>query len=111
MGPISKGLAGEMMSEAEAIAAGETIRGRQVTFELPSGNRTRPDLLTEMQTSSLKIREAKNGPTATLSEGQKELRQVIQNGGVVIPRGARVKEADLKVGEPLRIENFELDRY
>jgi hypothetical protein len=84
------------------LAAGEKIRGKQVTFELPSGKRTRPDLLTETGSNDLKIREAKNGPKARLTDGQKELKQAIRNGDSVVPRGARADDAGLKVGEPTK---------
>ena len=62
-----KGRAGEAMSRAEAVAAGETILAEHVTFVLPSGARSRPDLLTETASGALKVREAKFGPNAELT--------------------------------------------
>ena len=111
IGPVNKGKIVEAMSEAEAIAAGETIRGRQVTFQLPSGARTRPDLLTETAEGALKTRESKNGPGAKLTSGQTELKQVIQNGGTVVPVGARAKQAGLEAGKQTHINHFEEDRH
>jgi RHS repeat-associated protein len=108
---VNKGKAGEKLSEKEAVAAGEKIRGKQVTFELPSGNRTRPDLLTETKQGKLKVREAKNGPTADLTPGQKELKQTSETGGSVIPRGQRAEAAGLKPGVPVKIPHFETDKY
>jgi hypothetical protein len=109
--PTELGKRGEELSDAEAIAAGEQIRGKQVTFELPSGRRTRPDTLTEMKDGALKVREAKMGKNARLSDGQKELKQVIEEGGTVVPRGTRAKEARLEHGKQVRIKHFEEDRY
>jgi hypothetical protein len=109
--PVNKGKVGEAMSEAEAIAAGERIRGKQPTFELPSGRRTRPDTLTDTPAGDLKVREAKNGPTARLSEGQAELRDVIATGGTVIPRGRRAAQAGLTPGQPVSVKHFEEDHY
>jgi RHS repeat-associated protein len=112
IGPVLKGQAGEALSEAEAVAAGETVVGRQVTFELPSGRRTRPDLLTEPSSSGgLKIREAKHGPSAQLTRPQQELQGIVQGGGAVIPRGSKASKAGLTPGEPVKIKHFEEDRF
>ncbi len=76
---------GEAMSEAEAIAAGETVLGREVTFELTQRrtNKVRPaNGDTVLQA---KIREAKNGPEAELSANQLEMQLVVKEGGTVIP--------------------------
>jgi RHS repeat-associated protein len=111
IGPVLKGQAGEAKSEQEAIDVGEKVRGRQVTFELPSGKRTRPDLVTDTPASELKVREAKNGPSARLTPGQTELKKTIDKGGPLIPRGANAQKAGLKPGEPVTIKHFEEDRY
>ena len=87
------------------------MHGRQVTFELPSGRRTRPDLVTEPKPGRLKVREAKNGPDAELTPGQKELKGTIEDGGEVIPRGKNAEKAGLTPGTPVKIESFEEDRY
>ncbi len=108
---VNKGKVGEALSEKEALAAGEKIRGKQVTLELPSGKRARPDLLTETEQGELKVREAKNGPTAKLTPGQTELKQTTQSGGSVIPRGANAKAAGLEPGKPTQIPHFETDKY
>jgi len=109
--PVVKGRQGEAQSEAEATQAGEKIRGRQTTFELPSGRRTRPDLLTETEAGELKVREAKKGETATLTPGQRELKETIEKGLPVIPRGKNAEKAGLKPGEPVQIPHFEEDRF
>jgi len=109
--PIEKGRAGETQSEAEAVAAGEYVKGRQVTFELPSGGRSRPDLLTETPKNELKVREAKNGESAKMTRGQRELEDTVEKGGSVIPRGKNAEKAGLKPGELIKIDKFELDKY
>jgi hypothetical protein len=109
--PVIKGEVGEALSELEAEAAGETIKGKQVTLELPSGRRARPDTLTETDQGNLKAREAKFGPTAKLTEGQLELQKVINAGGTVIPRGDNAEQAGLTPGVPVRIQQFEEDRF
>jgi hypothetical protein len=111
IGPVRKGQAGEALSEAEAVAAGETVLGRQVTFELPSGRRTRPDLLTEKPSRGLKAREAKHGPTAKLTARQQELQETIQRGGAVVPRGAKAEQSGLTPGKAIKLREFEEDRY
>jgi hypothetical protein len=109
-GPVDKGKEGEEKSKEEAIGAGEKIRGEQITLELPSGSRTRPDLLTEKPDGSLKVREAKNGPSAELTPGQRQLKDTIESSGKVIPRGKNAEKAGLAPGRPIRIKTFEEDR-
>lgn len=109
-GPVNKGKEGVKQSEAEAIAAGEKVKGKEVTFELPSGKRTRTDLLTEND-EGLKVREAKKGPTARLSSAQTEMQKTSKTDGTVIPRGANAKAAGLKPGKPIKIPQHEVDRY
>jgi hypothetical protein len=111
IGPVLKGRVGEALSEAEALAAGETKLASQVTFELPSGARTRPDLLTGTPAGALKVREAKMGPGARLTGPQEELERTVKAGGTVIPRGAKATKAGLKPGQPVTLQHFEEDRY
>ena len=93
-----------------SVKSGEP-QGEQITFELPSGNRTRSDLVTETPAANLKVRESKNGPSARLSPGQKEMKETTEKGGEVIPRGKKAEKAGLTPGKPTRIEEFEEDRY
>ena len=111
IGPVLKGQQGVAKSEAEALANGEKILGDEVTFELPSGNRTRSDLVTEPSGGGIKIREAKNGPTAALTPAQTEMQQIAKQGGTVIPRGARAAGAGFTPGVPVKINAFEEDRW
>jgi hypothetical protein len=76
---VHKGVEGVELSKQEALGAGERILGEEVTFQLPSGRRTRSDLLTELDTGGLKVRESKNGPTAQMTPGQVEMEQTVQS--------------------------------
>ena len=105
MGPVLKGRAGEALSEAEAVAAGESVRGKHVTFELPSGKRTVSDLLTE-SASGLKVREAKMGPKARLTLRQMEMQSSSAAGESVVPRGANAEKAGLTPGKPVKVGKF-----
>ena len=46
--------------------------------------------------------ESKNGPTARMTSGQKELQQTLESGGQVTPVGKRAREADLTPGKPTK---------
>ena len=111
IGPVLKGQEGARKSKQEAEANGETVKGEEVTFELPSGKRTRSDLVTQTPDDQLKVREAKQGESAKLSPGQKEMKDTVNDGGTVIPRGQRAKDAGFVPGTPVRINNFEEDRF
>jgi hypothetical protein len=67
--------------------------------------------LTRPDPDSLKVREAKNWPTAELSPNQREMRQTSQSGGSVIPRGQKAANAGLEPGTPVRVKEFEEDRF
>jgi hypothetical protein len=110
-GPVEKGRLGVEKSKAEALARGERLAGEEVTFELPSGRRTRSDVVTRIEQEQLKVREAKEGPTARLTEGQKEMQGAAAQGKAVIPRGKKAKQAGLTPGQPVKIKEFEEDRF
>ena len=107
----AQGAAGEALMEAEAVTAGEVPRGKHVTFELPSGRRTVSDLVTDTPEGKLKVREAKKGASAQLSPGQREMQDTSSKGGTVVPRGAKARKAGLPPGQPVRVDEFEEDRY
>ena len=109
-GPIRKGKIGVAKSKAEAAAAGETLVGEEVTFELPSGRRTRSDLVL-MTEEGLKIRESKEGPSARMTTPQRQMREAARQGEEVIPRGKKASEAGLLPGKKLRVGEFEEDRF
>jgi hypothetical protein len=110
-GPVKKGQAGVKKTLKTAKAAGETVRGEEVTFELPSGNRTRADVVTKTKGKRTKIRESKNGPNADLTDGQKEMQEAVKKKQPVIPRGKRAKNAGFTPGVPVIIDLFQIDRW
>ena len=102
---------GEVQSGRLAESQGLELRGREITFELPSGKRTRSDWVTvDPESSSFGIREAKTG-NAVLSEGQIEMQLTIERGGTVIPRGKRAERAGLTPGVPISPSTFTVDRF
>jgi hypothetical protein len=109
-GPIEKGKAGVEKSKAEAAEAGETLVGEEITFELPSGRRTRSDLVL-VNEEGLKVRESKQGPRAKLTEPQKQMQDAARRGEPVVPRGKKAREAGLPPGEELRVGEFKEDRH
>jgi hypothetical protein len=116
--PLASLLSGEAVKATllkwppKPVPWGEKIRGRQVTFELPGGRRTRPDTFTDTPAGGgLKVCEAKNGPTARLTPGQEELQDLVGAGGTVIPRGRRSADAGLTPGVPINIRHYEEDRF
>ena len=84
--------------------------GEEITFELPSGRRTRSDLVLATE-EGLKVREAKQGPTAKLTEPQKQMQEAAQRGEPVIPRGKKARDAGLPPGDELRVGEFKEDRH
>ncbi len=112
LSPILKGQEGVAKSEAAAVARGETVRGNEVTFELPSGGRTRADVVTGSDGGSkLNIIESKNGPNARLTTRQTEAQKTVQQGKPLIPRGANAEAAGLTPGKPVQIDKYQVDKY
>lgn len=110
-GAVKKGKAGVKKTIAKAKAAGETVKGTEVTFELPSKTRTRADVVTKTKGNRTKIRESKNGPTAKMSRGQTEMQNAVRDKLPVIPRGRRASMAGFTPGKPVTIGAFELDAW
>lgn len=109
-GPVEKGQEGVERSRQDAINRGDQPIGEEVTVELPSGKRSRADLLTKKPDGSLEFVESKNGPSARLTKNQKELKATLDSGGSVTPRGKRAVEAGLTPGKPVG-GSFRLDRF
>lgn len=107
---VEKGKEGVELSRRSAEARGESILGKEVTVELPSGNRSRPDLVTQAPNGEVTFVEAKNGPSARLSSGQRELQRTAEQGGTVVPRGKNAAAAGLKPGEPVPAK-FRVDHH
>jgi len=91
----AKGEQGEAMQLEKIKAEGETLTGQQVTFKTSTGKRTRIDATTTDGTNVI-VREAKNGPGAKLSPGQKQLKADVEAGRTVEGRGKRAREAGLE---------------
>mgnify|MGYP001545809816 CR=1 FL=1 len=86
------------------------MRGYEVTFELPSGGRTRADVVTETE-GELKIVESKNGPNAKLTPRQTEAQITVEQGQSLIPRGDNAKAAGLTPGQPVQIKEYQVDKH
>jgi len=99
------GKAGEAIIEREIKESGEEIAGRQVTLETLDGVKSRVDWVTK----EAKVIEGKtNG--AELSKGQRAVRDAINRGEPVIPRGKNAEAAGLKPGEPIKMKEYEVKR-
>lgn len=109
-GPVDQGRAGVTQSRADAVARGEAVRGGEVTVELPSGKRSRVDTVTEADDGTRTFIESKNGPNARLTPNQRELRDTLNSGGNVTPRGGRAEQAGLTPGQPVG-GKFREDRF
>jgi hypothetical protein len=57
------------------------------------------------------IIESKNGPTADLTENQKNAKNRVEQGQSLIPRGKKAEEAGLKPGEETEIADYQVDRW
>jgi hypothetical protein len=109
IGPVLKGQAGVAKSEAAAVARGETVLGREVTFDT-TGGRIRADLLTEDTGGNLKVIDAKNGPSAGLTPNQQTGYPALQRTGGV-PRGANAAAAGLTPGQPTGPIPVQIDHW
>lgn len=100
------GKIGEAVTRAELGA--EKIVAEQITFITSTGQRTMADFVTKIE-GVLGIVETKTG-NATLSAGQKQLKQDIENGVMVTPVGQRAKDVGLQPGQPIMLESHTTDR-
>jgi RHS repeat-associated protein len=111
VGPVNKGKAGVDKSEEQFVEAGGTIEGKEVTFELPSGKRTRADLTGTDAQGKATVIESKNGPNAKLTDNQKEMQQTSTSGGTVTPRGKNAAAAGLTPGKPIPAPQYQVDQH
>ena len=110
IGPVRKGEEGVQKSINAAEARGETVLGREITFEAPNATRTRVDVLTQKQDGGLVGIESKNGPKARLRKNQKDaLPQLKAQGGT--PRGKNAEAAGLEPGQPMGPIEIRIDRH
>ena len=86
------------------------MRGKEVTFELPNGGRTRADIVTESK-GDLNIVESKNGPNARLTPRQTQAQQAVQQGQQLIPRGGNAQAAGLTPGTPVNINQYQVEQH
>jgi hypothetical protein len=86
------------------------VRGKEVTFELPNGGRTRADIVTESK-GNLNIVESKNGPGARLTTRQTQAQQAVQQGQPLVPRGGNAQAAGLKPGTPVKVNQYQVENH
>lgn len=103
----AQGKAGEALTEA-ALKQNGTFAGKQVTFETSTGQRTVIDFVTDVPGGKGVI-ETKTGG-GTLTSGQRQLFDDIQNGRQVIPRGANAEAAGLIPNRPTTLRSCGIDR-
>jgi hypothetical protein len=103
----AQGKAGEALTEA-ALKQNGTFAGKQVTFETSTGQRSVIDFVTNVPGGKGVI-ETKTGG-GTLTSGQRQLFDDIQNGREVIPRGANAQKAGLRPNEPTTLRSCGIDR-
>ncbi len=107
---VNKGKEGVAKSEAAAAARGDIVRGKEVTFELPKGGRTRADMVTESK-GDLNIVESKNGASARMTSRQTEAQEAVKQGQPLIPRGGNAQAAGITPGKPIQINKFQIDQH
>jgi len=103
----AQGKAGEAVTEATLRQQG-TFAGKQVTFETSTGQRTVVDFVTNVSGGNGVV-ETKTGG-ATLTPGQNQLFDDVQNGREVIPRGGNASKANLIPGVPITLQGCGIDR-
>ena len=84
---------------------GDDIAGEQVTLETRNGERSRTDFVTKDN----KVVETKTGD-AKLSPGQEKVKDAIDKGEPVIPRGKNAERAGLEPGRPVKMDSYRIDR-
>ena len=89
---------------------GQKKTGEQVTFESSTGARSRVDFTNRTGHPNRQgVTETKTGD-ARLSSGQRALRDDIQAGRPVTPRGENARKAGLEPGQPTILDSFKVDR-
>jgi RHS repeat-associated protein len=104
----AQGKAGEAITEA-VLKQQDAFAGKHVTIETSTGQRTVIDFVENLPGGAKGVVETKTG-NATLTPGQRQLFDDIQNGRPVIPRGANAEEAGLRPNEPVTIRTCRIDR-
>jgi uncharacterized protein RhaS with RHS repeats len=97
------GKAGEQKTREKL---GDDIAGEQVTLETKGGARARMDFVKKDKG----VVETKTGD-AKLSPGQQKVKDSIDKGEEVIPRGNNAEKAGLPKDTPIKMKNCKVDRY
>jgi RHS repeat-associated protein len=98
-GIVAKGKRGEAAARGRL---GPGIAGEHVTLEASNGRRSVVDFVTKKGS----VIEAKNGPGARLSAGQRAVRDDIRAGRSVTPRGQNALDAGLEPGVSTPLKCF-----
>lgn len=69
------------------------------------------DFVTKTKSGKIKVYESKKGPTARQSKPQKEMQKVVKSGGSVIPKGKNAKKAGFEPKKPMKVDEYQLDRW
>ncbi|MFC3679397.1 hypothetical protein, partial [Bacterioplanoides pacificum] len=106
--PQEKGRILQERRRDEEIAKGNKVT-EEVTLELSDGKRTRVDLFVEEPSGNVKCVECKNGPTAKLTDNQKQAERELPSTGATT-RGGNADGTSF--GRDAKLDNleFEIDR-
>jgi len=85
---------------------GDDIAGEQVTLETKKGDRARVDFVKKDK----QVVETKTG-NAQLSKGQQKVKEAIDKGEEVIPRGKNAEKAGLERNTPTKMKGCSVDRH
>ena len=58
-----------------------------------------------------KLIESKKGPTAKLTENQEKANNAVNSGQPLIPKGNNAARAGLTPGNPVRFDEYQVDRH
>ena len=106
--PQEKGRILQERRRDEEIAKGNKVT-EEVTLELSDGKRTRVDLFVEEPSGNVKCVECKNGPTAKLTDNQKQAERELPSTGATT-RGGNADGTSFGRDAKLDSLEFEIDR-
>jgi RHS repeat-associated protein len=96
---VAKGAAAETKVAGEL---GANVAGRRITLEASTGRRSVADFVTKDKS----VVEVKSGG-ARLSPGQKAIRDDVEAGRQVTPRGRNAEKAGLEPGKPVQMKSYD----
>lgn len=100
---VRRGKEGEQKTREKL---GDDIAGEQVTLETKGGDRARVDFVTKDK----QVVETKTGD-AKLSSGQSKVKEAIDSGEEIIPRGSNAEKAGLTPNQPTKMNGCTVDRH